>query len=314
MINNKNIKVIFLGTPNFAIPTLNKLINSGFSIPLVISQPDRPVGRGHKLTETPVKTVAKENNLNVYQPNRISKDIELINTLKELEPDLMVTAAFGQILSQEIIDIPKWGIWNVHASLLPRWRGAAPINWAILEGDKETGVTIMKTEKGLDTGPMLHKRSVPIDATDNAVILAEKLSELGAEALEEAINLKLQGELVEEKQDDSKTTYASKLTKEMSLIDWNTMSAFEVDRKVKGLNPWPGTVFQFEDKQIKLIEANIFDENSLNSFEVGNIRIGEVFKINKKQVLVRCKEGFIELVTVQPPNKNKIKGFEWIND
>ena len=182
------MRIIFLGTPDFAIPSLEALFNNNFEIPLIITQPDKPAGRGHKIIACPVKQFALKNNIAVCQPEKLKNDFELIEKLKSLQPDLMITAAFGQIISEEIIKIPKLGIWNVHASLLPRWRGAAPINWAILAGDDQTGITIMQTEKGLDTGPILSQASLEILKTDTAKSLTSKLSKLGAELLLKTIH------------------------------------------------------------------------------------------------------------------------------
>lgn len=312
----KKHKIIFFGTPEFAVPSLKKLIEAGFEIPLVITQPDKPVGRGNKITESPVKLFAKQNGLAVRQPARISKEIELIDELKALEPDLMVTAAFGQILSQEIIDIPKWGIWNVHASLLPRWRGAAPINWALLKGDNETGVTIMQTEKGLDTGPMLLKKSLLIATSDNTETLTKKLAEIGAEALVEAINLKLQDKLLSENQNDSEATYAHKIKKEDGQIVISQISSIdEVIRKEKAFSPWPGIFVKdtSTEQDVQLFGVSL-SALSADFEKYSSSELGSVVSVNNKDGSFDLKllKSILNVKEVKAPAKNKMRAADWL--
>lgn len=318
IMNNSDIKIVFLGTPEFAVLPLKKLFEKDFCIPLVITQPDRPSGRGHKTIECPTKKLAlkfaEKKNLIIEQPEKISKDSKLIELLKEIKPDLMITAAFGQILSQEIIDIPKWGIWNIHASLLPRWRGAAPIQWALLEGDKETGITIMMTEKGLDTGPILTMRSIPILPEDNAETLLVKLSELGADLLLETIELKKQDKLTPQKQDDSLATYASKITKEMGQIKLSEIqNPKELIRKEKALSPWPGlTVHEKTTGQtLKIFSIGAeteVEENSQYQESKGVIS----FDNQSGKIILKIQSGLISIGAVQPPNKNKMRAADWL--
>ncbi|MDX1919628.1 MAG: methionyl-tRNA formyltransferase [Candidatus Caenarcaniphilales bacterium] len=319
-MKNSDLKIVFLGTPDFAVLPLKKLIENGFKIPLVVTQPDRPSGRGHKTIECPVKKLALEKNLTIKQPEKISKDQEALELLKEIKPDLMITAAFGQILSQEIIDIPKWGIWNIHASLLPRWRGAAPIQWALLEGDKETGITIMMTEKGLDTGPILTKRSIPILEEDNAETLLVKLSEVGADLLLETIELKKQAKLTPQNQDDSLATYASKITKEMGQIKFSEIKdPEELIRKEKALSPWPGlSVYESTTGQaLKIFEVGLSppapDSRSLPSPNWRGAGGEALYSDNQSgKIFLELKNGSISIGAVQPPNKSKMRAADWL--
>jgi len=245
MSRTDRLKIVFLGTPEFALASLKELVHNQHEIALVITPPDKPVGRGQKMAECPVKTFALANNLEIRQPIRISRDTELIAELRDIQPDLMVTAAFGQILSQEIIDIAKWGIWNVHASLLPRWRGAAPISWVLLAGDEETGITIMQTEKGLDTGPILHMKRLQIEQNDNAETLTAKLAVLGAKALIETIDLKRQNKIIPKAQANEFATVSPKIKKEDGSIKFSQIEDPEVlIRKEKAFYPWPGIYAQ----------------------------------------------------------------------
>ena len=304
-----NLKVVFLGTPDFAIPSLMELLNVGINVPMIVTQSDKPSGRGHKLIESPIKQLALSRGIAVRQPIKIREDRELINELRFIEPDLIVTAAFGQIISEEVIQIPKWGIWNVHASLLPRWRGAAPINWAILEGDKETGITIMQTEKGLDSGPILSLQSIPIELNDNAATLTDKLSQIGAKLLLETIELKLADKIKPILQDENIVTYASKLNKLLSPIDWQTMSAKQICQRVKALNPWPGVTFKtVQGESIKLTNASLLDSPQDLPSASNN---GEIIAIEKENILVKCSNGVLQMRKVQPPNKGEMKATDW---
>jgi methionyl-tRNA formyltransferase len=301
-----NLKIIFLGTPQFAIPSLQSLLEAGYQIPLIICQPDRPVGRGQRIIPCPVKDFALKHNLQVRQPLKLREDSELISELKDIQPDLMVTAAFGQIISQEIIDIPKWGIWNVHASLLPRWRGAAPINWALLAGDHETGVTIMQTEKGLDTGPMLTKKAIKISPEDDAQTLTERLSVVGAKLLLKTIEDNLKESFLMTPQDEALVTHAPKVGKHLSPINWNKMSAEEIDRRVRALKPWPGVCFELSDGTvIKLLKAQPAPSQVLNCDP------GKIVEITTKEIIVACLNGALKITEVQPPNKPKMNAADW---
>ena len=246
------MKVLFMGTPDFAVPVLEELIKK-HDVVAVVSQPDKPKGRGKKLQPTPVKVVAVENNIPVYQPERI-KNEEFVEILKGIEADVYVVVAYGQILSQEILDIPKYGCINVHGSLLPKYRGAAPIQWAIINGEEKTGVTIMYMVKALDSGDMILKKEIDIDPEDTYETLHDKMAPAGAKALIEALDLIENGNVSAEKQDESRTCYASMITREMGLIDWSKSSK-EIKNKVRGFNPVPAAYTNYDDEVIKIFNV-----------------------------------------------------------
>lgn len=235
------MKIVFMGTPDFAVGALEAMIQAGHEITCVVTQPDKPKGRGKEMQFTPVKECAVKHGIPVFQPVKI-KTPEAVAELKTYEADIFVVAAFGQILSQEILDMPKYGCVNIHASLLPKYRGAAPIQWAILDGETETGVTIMQMNAGLDTGDMLVKTVVPIDAKETGESLHDKLSEAGAKLIVEALVQIEQGTLTPEVQDDAKSCYAKMLTKSLGHIDWS-QSAVVIERLVRGLNSYECVYF-----------------------------------------------------------------------
>lgn len=250
------VKAVFMGTPDFAVPTLKALIER-HEVLAVISQPDKPKGRGKKLQPTPVKIAAEEAGIPVYQPERI-KDPAFMETLKNIGADVFVVVAYGQILPQAVLDMPKYGCINVHASLLPRYRGAAPIQWAIIDGEEITGVTVMYMEKGLDTGDMLLKREIPIDPEDTYGSLHDKMAPIGAEALIEAMDMLERGEIRPEKQDDEKSSYVSVINKSLGLIEWGK-SAKQIVDLVRGLDPVPGAYSFLNGEQIKIWSAAVLD-------------------------------------------------------
>ncbi|HEY9885956.1 MAG TPA: methionyl-tRNA formyltransferase [Vampirovibrionales bacterium] len=313
---NQKLNVVFMGTPHFAIPSLKALINSDLiDVVLVITQPDKPAGRGKKIQKPPVKELAEQHNIEVQQPLKLKEDQNLINKLKELEPDLMITAAFGHIISQEIIDIPKWGIWNVHASLLPRWRGAAPINWSILKGDTKTGITIMQTEKGLDTGPILSKASTKITENDTAISLTQALAQIGANLLIQTIEQNIQAPIKAQIQNEEEATHAPKLTKELGAFNFPESTKEELSRKIRALQPWPGCNFTFRNQsikvhEIKLVQEGSEEENLLKEKYIDNTKL-EYLTIRNKKLYASCKNGFVELLIVQPPNKGKMDATAW---
>ena len=249
------MRIVFMGTPAFAVPVLTALHEAGHEIALVISQPDRPRGRGRKLEPTPVKQKALELGLNVFQPDKIRKP-EAIEAVAAAKPELAVVAAFGQILPKAVLDIPARGCLNTHASLLPAYRGAAPINWAIINGEVKTGVTIMQMDVGMDTGDMLLKAEEPILPDDTAGALTERLSKVGAELIVKAIEELEAGRLVPVKQDQALATSAPLLKKEMGLIDWNK-PAPDIERLIRGLDPWPGAYTSRGGDALKLWKAGV---------------------------------------------------------
>ena len=290
-------KIVFMGSPDFAIPTLKALIEN-FTVRGVVTQPDRLAGRGRKLTPLPVKVLAQEFGIPVIQPQRLHKDPEAMNQLRSWEPDVIVVAAFGQILKPEVLDLPPYGCLNVHASLLPRWRGAAPVNAAILHGDTETGITIMKLDPGMDTGPMIRKRYIPILPEDTAGSLFEKLAVLGAELLVETLTAYLRGELTPQPQDDSRATYAPMLNKSDGELDFNQPAA-DLARKVRAFNPWPGTYFQWLGAPLKV---HIAHPQGSGSPGVG------VLTTSGNLPAVGTSESLLILDEVQPAGKKSMPG------
>ena len=248
-----SLRIVFAGTPEFAVPSLRVAASRG-EVVAVYTQPDRPAGRGRKLTPSPVKVEALSRGLAVLQPETLRTE-QSQEALRALRPDLMVVVAYGLLLPQAILDIPTYGCWNVHASLLPRWRGAAPIQRAILAGDRETGVTIMQMDEGLDTGPILLQRSLPIEATSTAATLHDRLAALGAEALLEALEGLERGDLVPRPQPAEGVTYAAKLEKSEALIDWSR-TADEIERQVRAFDPWPVAETRFEGEQLRIHAAH----------------------------------------------------------
>ena len=252
------MRVVFMGTPDFAVPSLRALEGMDeVEIVGVFTQPDRPVGRGHKLEMPPVKREALENGLNVFQFERVRKQ-EGLDAMRALKPDLVVTAAFGQILSKKLLEVPRMGTVNVHASLLPRHRGAAPINWCLIQGEKVTGVTTMLTDAGLDTGDMLLKKEVEIGENETAGELTERLAQVGAELLAETIRRYAAGEIAPVKQNEAEMTYEPLLTKELGRIDW-TQDAADIVHRIHGLNPWPGCTSAAPGGTWKLLRAEVAD-------------------------------------------------------
>ena len=291
-------KVVFMGTPEFAVPSLIALIDAGYDVVGVFTQPDRPAGRGKKLTACPVKEKALERGCEVFQFEKV-KTPEGVAQLKALAPDVIVTAAFGQILTKEILDIPKYGVVNVHASLLPRHRGSAPINWCILQGEKTAGVTTMLTDVGIDTGDMLLASETEIGELETAGELTVRLSEMGGPLLVETLEKYLSGELQPVKQDESAFTYEPMLTKEMGMIDWN-MTAEEICCRVRGLNPWPGAYTDYSAGRLKVYLAKPADMNSAAA-------PGTVITSGPKEgLVVACGTGCVELLEIQAPNAKRM--------
>ena len=278
-----------MGTPDFAVPCLERLIADGHTIPLVVTQADKPKGRGHHMTPPPVKECALAHGLTVFQPTRL-RDEEALETIRAAAPDLIVVVAYGKILPKALLELPQHGCINVHGSLLPQYRGAAPIQWAVLDGQPKTGVTTMWMNEGLDTGDMLmtREREIPLDMT--AGELFDALCQDGAQLLSETITALEQGTLTPQKQDDSKATYASMLTKEMSAIDWNK-PALQIHNQVRGLNPWPSAVCRCLGKMMKVHKTN-------PSMQTTDAAVGTV--IATAPLTVACGGGTaLELLEVQ---------------
>ena len=291
------MKIVFMGTPDFAVGALKALVEAGHEVVAVVTQPDKPKGRGKEMQQTPVKACALKYNIEVFQPVKI-KTPEAVEVLRGYDADLFVVAAFGQILSKEILDMPKYGCVNIHASLLPKYRGAAPIQWAILDGEKETGVTIMQMNEGLDTGDMLTKVIVPIEDTDTGESLFDKLAEAGAKLLIETIPQIEAGTLQPEVQEDSLSTYAKMIKKEMGLIDWKK-DAIVLERLVRGMNSWPSAYTHFNGKTLKIWEAGV--ENSEEKAAPGT-----VVEVTKNSIKVQAGKDFLVLKQIQLEGKKRM--------
>ncbi|MGM0416346.1 MAG: methionyl-tRNA formyltransferase [Thermodesulfobacteriota bacterium] len=295
------MRVVFMGTPQFAIPTFEGLIESGVKIVGVFTQPDRPKGRGRKLEASPVKQLALEHGLPVFQPQRL-RDKEAVKQVRDLKPELIVVIAYGQILPQEVLDIPKYGCINVHASLLPRHRGAAPINKALIEGDPTTGVTTMQMDAGLDTGDMLVKKSISIFPNENAGELHDRLAHLGREAMEETLARLCAGTLSAQRQDDSRSSYAPMLKKEDGLIDW-TRPATSIHNQVRGLYPWPGAFTYLGGEVLKVADTRIVDSSGTP---------GEILKAEDSGVVVACGKGALQVRKLQLPGKKMLPAADFL--
>ena len=290
------MRVLYMGTPDFAASALEAIIEAGHEVVAVVTQPDKEKGRGKQVSMSPVKECAIECDIPVLQPVKIRLP-ENVEELKKYPADVYVVAAFGQILTQEILDIPKYRCINIHASLLPAYRGAAPIQWAILDGLKETGVTIMQMDAGIDTGDILLQETLQIESTDTGESLFDKLSVLGAKTIVKALPMIEKGELTPIKQDDSKSNYAKMLKKEMGLIDWNN-SAEVIERYVRGLNSWPSAYSYINGKQLKIWKAEVVEAN-------GNP--GEVLAVDKNSVTVACGQNALKLIEIQLEGKKRME-------
>lgn len=300
------MRIVFMGTPDFAVGSLQALCESGkHEILAVVTQPDRPKGRGNKLLQTPVKEYALEQGLTVYQPQKV-KTPEFVELLHELQPELIVVAAFGQFLSKEILELPKYGCINVHASLLPKYRGAAPIQYAIIKGEKESGVTIMQMDIGMDTGAMLDKVVVPIAENTTMGELHDALREQGAALLLQVIDKIAAGTAAAEPQDDAQATYATLLDRSMEHIDWSK-TAQEVHNLIRGFNPAPSTFTKLPNgKSLKIWGSKMTDKSSAAA-------AGTVIATGKHSFFVACGEGVLEITEVQPESKKRMPAQVFLN-
>lgn len=300
------MKLIFMGTPDFTLPILDALDRAGHEIELVETQPDAPVGRKQVLTPPPAKKWAAEHNIPVFQPERI-REPEAVEQLRQYEAEVFVVAAFGQILPKEILDMPKYGCINIHASLLPKYRGAAPIQWAILNGDKTTGVTIMQMGEGLDDGDILLQKEIAIESDDTGGSLFDKLAELGGEAIVEALDALEKGTLSATPQDEALATNVGKIDKSLGKLDFSK-SAEELERYVRGLFPWPGTYCTFREKNLKILSAEVVSGQKIA--QSGNIlpdkktaQLGKTVVVTENAWIVNTGNGYLSLLKVQPAGK-----------
>lgn len=292
------MKIIYAGTPDFAVPTLESLYNSEFSLELVISQQDRRRGRGKKLQFTPVKEKAVDLGIQVFQPEDINS-VESIEKIKSISPDFIVVAAFGQIFKKEILNIPKYGCINVHASLLPKYRGAAPINWAIINGEKETGVTIMEMAEGLDTGDMISKASIPIKEDDDSELIHDELAILGSQLLIKTLKDIVEGKAEKTPQNHSLSSYAPMIYRETGEIQWNN-TAKDISNLIRGLKPWPGTYTSYKGDTVKIHKARIEPKE-----KGGNP--GEILKISNGGIYINTLDDYLVIEELQFPNKRRMK-------
>lgn len=302
------MNIIYMGTPDFAVPTLEALINSEHDVKLVVTQPDKAKGRKKELVPPPVKETALKYGIDVYQPEIIKN--ENLDMLKKYDPDVIIVVAYGQILSKEILDLPKYGCLNVHASLLPAWRGAAPIQWSILNGDSETGVTIMQMDEGLDTGDILYVEKYKLKDDETGGSLFDTLSEMGGPAILKVLDDAIEGRLSPVKQGESTTPYAKMLNKEMGRLDFSK-SAEELERTVRGLSPWPGTFTFFEGKQLKIWKTEVLSEEEVKSLVlpdsfIENAECSVIAGVSKDEFFIKTAEGYLGVDEVQLAGKKRM--------
>lgn len=300
------MRIVFAGTPDFAVPALTALLESDHQLVAVYTQPDRPSGRGRKLTASPVKQVAEQSGVAVYQPVSL-READAIQELKNLQPELMIVVAYGLILPSEVLEIPSKDCINIHASLLPRWRGAAPIQRAILSGDQQTGVTIMRMQVTLDTGPILLTRTMPIHQQSSDELF-KQLAECGAEALMSVIPLIESATIQPQVQDDSLATYAKKISKEEARLDWQ-QPATVLARQIRGFNPWPVANTQLNDKTLKIWKAQEVIESTHNS----ELKPGQILSKSSKQFQVKASDGLLEILEVQLPGGKRLTASQFLN-
>ncbi len=291
------MKVIFMGTPDFSVNTLEEIIKAGHEVVLVVSQPDKAVGRSKALKYTPVKECALSHGIEVYQPQKIRTE-ESIEYLRKYNADIFIVEAFGQIIPKAILDMPRFGCVNVHASLLPKYRGAAPIQWAVINGEKTTGVTIMRMDEGIDTGDMIMKQEVELDAEETGGSLFDKLAETGAKLCVKAMEAIENGTAVYTPQDDSLATHTGKIKKEMGSIDWS-MDAEVIERLIRGLNPWPSAYTRLDDKNLKIWKAKVV------SHEV-KASPGCILKVTKDEMEVQAGNAVLALEEIQLEGKKRM--------
>ncbi|PWC09387.1 methionyl-tRNA formyltransferase [Brenneria roseae subsp. americana] len=299
-----SLRIIFAGTPDFAARHLEALLSSEHQVVGVFTQPDRPAGRGNKLTPSPVKVLAEQRNLPVYQPKSL-RPSESQGLVEALHADVMVVVAYGLILPQSVLDMPRLGCINVHGSLLPRWRGAAPIQRALWAGDRSTGVTIMQMDAGLDTGAMLHKIECPILQDDTSATLYSKLAELGPRGLLETLKQLAGARTVAEAQDDTFATYAEKLSKEEARLDWQ-LSAAQLERCIRAFNPWPVSYLLIDEQPIKVWKAEVISSNH-------HSQPGTILQADKNGIQVAARENILNIIELQPAGKKVMKAQDLLN-
>lgn len=292
------MKIIFMGTPDFSVGTLEALVRAGHEVILAVTQPDKPKGRGKEISFSPVKEKALALGIPVFQPRRI-RDAESVLELGKYEADVMVVIAFGQILPKEVLAMTRYGCINVHASLLPKYRGAAPIQWAVIEGEEVSGVTTMQMDEGLDTGDMIEKTEVALDKKETGGSLHDKLAEAGAKLCVSTLDKIEKGTAVFTRQGESPTAYAKQLDKKLGEIDWS-QPVDKIERLIRGLNPWPSAYTMWEDKVMKLWEAEAVQEDS-------SLEPGTVVRVDKKDFCVQTGKGMLRVLALQIPGKKQME-------
>lgn len=297
------MKIVFMGTPEFAVPCLQKIIDEGHEVLAVVTQPDKPKGRGKKLAMPPVKELALKYNIDVYQPVKARED-SFVEKLKEINPELIVVVAFGQILPKSILDIPKFGCVNVHASLLPKYRGAAPLNWVIINGEEKTGVTTMYMDVGLDTGDMILKSEIPLDDEITAGELHDKMMVQGAEVLKDTIDLISKGEAPREKQNDEETCYSPIMDKSLGNIDWSK-SATDIHNLIRGVNPWPSAYTTYDKQTMKIWKTKVLDKLSEKT-------PGTILSVDKNGIEVSTGDKVLQIYEIQMSGKKRMIVSEYI--
>lgn len=299
------MRIVFMGTPDFAVPSLEMLVKEGYEVVAVITQPDKPKGRGNKMTAPPVKEFALKHQIKVLQPEKI-KTPEFIDQIRAFIPDLLITAAYGKILTKELLEVPVYGCINVHGSLLPAYRGAAPINWAVIKGEKKTGITTMYTDVGVDTGDMLLKKELEIGSDMTVGELHDKMSVLGAEVLMETLTALINGTLQRIPQEDSQSSYAPMMNKELGHIDWNK-SALEIHNLVRGTDPWPGAYTFLLGNRMRVWKTSLVPGKS--DTEIDN---GKILKVDDEGILVKCPDGNLMIKEVQFDSSKRMSVGDYI--
>ena len=296
------MRIVFMGTPDFSIPTLERLLESRHEVIGVVTQPDKPKGRGKEIAMSPVKETALRHGISVYQPAR-AREASFVDEIRALQPDVMVVIAFGQILSKELLEVPKYGCVNIHASLLPKYRGAAPIQWAVLNGDSETGITTMMMDVGMDTGDMLEKLVVPLEKNETGGSLFDRLSLLGGDLILSTLDKLEAGTLVRIPQNHDEATHVKKISKSMGDIDW-TKDAAAIERLIRGLNPWPSAFTHWNGKMLKLWEAEVLSDGACGDGQ--RAVCGEVLEAAGDALKVQTGNGILKITGLQLEGKKRM--------
>lgn len=301
------MRIIFMGTPELAATVLSRLVKENYEVVLVVTQPDKPVGRKMILTPPPAKVEAEKNGIEVWQPNSLRTE-EALEKVRSYEPDLIITAAYGKILPKDMLDLPKYGCVNVHGSLLPKYRGAAPVQWAILNEDEKTGITIMKMDVGMDTGDIIDKVEVAIDPNEHTESLMNRLAMASAEKLPDIIDRWVAGELNTTKQDEALATACPPIRPEEGEFDWS-QDAVDIHNRVRALSAWPGAFVLKEDKKLKVLDSEVADEAAVPD-ELKDSKPGTVVKAKGENLIVKCGNGFLKVKELQQPGGKRLRAID----